>query len=83
MYIYVSGGINYISGPYTATFFAGTTNTSFDVVISDNDVHEEHAYFNVTIDPSSLPSDVMLGNNTEAQVIIDDNDCKCIIMWIL
>lgn len=83
MYIFVSGGVNYISGPYTTTFSAGTTTTSFGVVISDNDLHEEHVYFNVTIDPSSLPSNVMVGNTAQARVIIVDNDSKCIVMCIL
>ena len=70
------GEINYSSGPYTATFAAGTTNALLDVTIIDNFVYRGNVYFNITIDPSSLPDNVMVGNIGQARMIIVDDESK-------
>ena len=79
MYIFtfvLGGGIDYSSGPYTATFVSGTTNTLFDVTISDNNVYRGNVYFNITINPSSLPNNVIVGDTGQVRVIIVDDDSK-------
>ena len=70
------GGIDYDSGPYSVIFTAGTTNTSFDVTIISNDVYQGNVYFNIIIDASLLPNDVMIGDTNPLRVIIVDDDSK-------
>ena len=76
IFTFLLGGVNYSSGPYTVTFVAGTTNALFDVTISDDNVYRGNIYFNITINPSSLPNNVMVGDTGQARVIIVDDDSK-------
>ena len=76
MHTFGLGGDDYISGPYTAVLLAGETNVSFDVVINDNNIYEGNVYFTITINSSSLPSNVMVGDTGRARVIIVDNERK-------
>ena len=76
IYTFELGGVDYTSGPYSIIFTAGITNTSFDVTIIDNDVYRGNVYFNITIDVSSLPNDVMVGDTNQSSVIIVDDDSK-------
>ena len=72
------GGVDYHSGPYSATFFAGMTTTTFNVIISNDDIYRGVRSFQLSIDPSSLPSNVAIGNIGQATVTIADDDCKFI-----
>ena len=68
--------MDYVSGPYTVTFPAGVTSVLFDIPINDDDVFEGNENFTITIDPSSLPTDVSVGNPGQATVTIVDDDRK-------
>ena len=68
--------MDYISGPYTVTFTAGTIHASFNVSITDDNVFERNENFLLTIHPSSLPSNVTVGDPGQVTVTIVDNDGK-------
>ena len=76
-------GIDYHSGPYTATFSAGTTTAMFDVIILNDDMFRGARRFQLSIDPSSLPDNVTTGDINQATVTIVDDDSKCILLLLL
>ena len=76
-------GIDYHSGPYTATFSAGTTIATFDVIINNDDMFRGARRFQLSIDPSSLPDNVTTDNINQATVTIVDDDSKCILLCYL
>jgi len=47
---------------------------SFDVSIRDDDILENDEHFNLTINPSSLPSHITLTDPSQAVVTIIDNE---------
>jgi len=71
------GGVDYNSGPYTVMFIAGMTSASFNIPINDDDLREDIERFNITIDPSSLPSRVTPSSSATLTATILDDDCKC------
>ena len=71
--------MDYTSGPYTVIIPAGQTNATFDVPIIDDSILEGNEDFIITINSSSLPSDVNVGTPGEATVNIVDDDCKLVI----
>ena len=68
--------MDYGSGPYTVTFPAGVTSVPFNVSITDDIIYEGNEDFILTIDPSSLPTDVSVGSPGQATVTIVDDDRK-------
>ena len=50
------------------------TSIPFNVSITDDNVLEDDENFSLTIDPSSLPSNVTADNPSQATVTIVDND---------
>ena len=68
--------MDYNSGPYPVTFPAGVTSVTFDVPITDDNILEGNENFTLTIDQSSLPTNVNRGDPDEAIVTIVDDDCK-------
>ena len=68
---------DYEYGPYNVTFTFGETTTTFIINITDDNIVENTEDFRLTIDQSSLPSEVTLGSIAEATVSIDSEDCKC------
>ena len=76
---YIGADIDYNSGPYTVSFAAGITDTSFSVLITDDSILEGNETFYLIIDPSSLHDDtnVDVGNLFQITVIIVEDDCKC------
>ena len=68
--------MDYTSGPYTVTFPAGSTTATFNVPIIDDNILEGNEYFILTIDETSLPTDVTRGTPGEATVTIVDDDCE-------
>ena len=64
------------SGPYEVTFTAGTAEASFNVSLTDDNIFESNENFMITIDPSSLPNNITIGDPGRVTVIIVDNDCK-------
>ena len=69
-------GSDYNAGPYSVTFPAGKTRASFSVKITDDTLGEGSEKFFLSIDQSSLPSNVSIGNHSRTTVTILDNDCK-------
>ena len=67
---------DYNSGPYNVTFSAGATTAAFNISINDDNILEDEETFHLSIDPSSLPMDVTIGNPVQATVTIVDVDCK-------
>ena len=68
--------MDYGSGPYTVTFPAGMISASFDILIINDMISEGSEDFNITINPSSLPTGVSVGSPDQATVIIGDDDGK-------
>ena len=68
--------MDYTSGPYTVTFPAGQTTATFNISINDDDEVEEDENFTLTINETSLPSDVTRGIFGEATVTIMNDDGK-------
>ena len=72
----IGGAIDYDSGPYNVTFPAGVTLAILDVAINDDDIVEGNESFTLSIDPSSLPNSVTVGNPGNTTVIVVNDDCK-------
>jgi len=68
--------VDYNSGPYPVTFPAGVTSVTFDVPITDDSILEDNENFMLTIDQSSLPTNVNRGDPGGATVTIVNDDCK-------
>jgi len=68
--------VDYNSGPYPVTFPVGVTSVTFGIPITDDNILEGNENFTLTIDQSSLPTNVNRGDPGEATVTIVDNDCK-------
>ena len=67
--------MDFTSGPYTVTFPAGQTTATFDVPINDDNILEDNENFILTIDETSLPSDVIhfsAGHNSTVTIVDDD-----------
>ena len=74
--------MDYTSGPYTVTFLPGQTTATFDVPIIDDNILEGNENFILTIDSSSLPSDVTVGSPGQATVNIVDDDRKLSLGYV-
>ena len=72
----LGNGIDYYSGPYTAVISSGTTTTTFDITLNNDQTFRGTRMFELSIDPSSLPNSVSIGNIGQATVIITDDECK-------
>ena len=70
---------DYFAGPYNVTIPGGTTRAVFNVSINDDDVVEGNENFILSIDQSSLPSNVTVGVRNRTTVTIFDNDCKFVV----
>ena len=70
------GNVDYTSGPYSVTFPAGSSKTSFSLSIIDDNITENAEVFLLNIDPFSLSNNLVFGGHNEAIVTIDDDDCK-------
>jgi len=69
--------VDYIYNVQTVSFQAGsTTSSTLFYQICDECLVEFDEYFDLNIDPSSLPSNVALGYPPQARVIIEDDDSK-------
>jgi len=71
------GGVDYDSGPYSVTFPAGVTRMPFDVPINDDNICEGNENFNLTINSTSLPTDITTGDPGSTTVTIVDDEGKC------
>jgi len=73
---FTGGGVDYDTGPHTVKFLAGQVNASFQVPINDDNILEANESFTLTIDISSLPNGVTVGDPGNTTVIIVDDDGK-------
>jgi len=67
---------DYGYGPYTVTFPARTTIFILNIPIRDDNILEGNENFTLTINLSSLPDNIFIGDNNQATVIIADDDRK-------
>ena len=74
---FIGGGVDYDSGPYTVIIPAGATNVSFNVSITDDEIHEGDENFILVINSSSLSHE--LSHFAQAVVTILNDDSKIII----
>jgi len=72
----VTGGLDYDSGPYMVRFSAGVTSVLINVSIINDVIMEHDENFDLTINSSSLPSDVVVANPHKATVTIVNDDGK-------
>ena len=72
--------MDFASGTYEVTFTAGTTEASFNVSLTDDNIFERNEKFMITVDPSSLPNNVTVGDPDQVIVTIVDNDGKYFIL---
>ena len=72
----IVGNVDYVSGPYNVTFPAGVKRVSFIVLINDDNILEHNEDLILTINQSSLPGNVTVGNPDQAIITIVDDDCK-------
>ena len=75
---YYIGNIDYDPAPYVLTIPAGMTSITFNTtMINDDNTLEDNETFYLSINSSSLPSDITAGNPFQVVVTITDDDCKC------
>ena len=65
---------DYHSGPHNITFPVGEARVQLNVTIVNDNILENNETFNLTINSSSLPNNVKVGNPGQAIVIIRDDD---------
>ena len=69
--------MDYNSTPITSTFTIGSTSTTVNVPVIEDNIVEELETFDITFTiPSSLRDRVMLGTITKAMCSITDNTSK-------
>ena len=68
--------MDYDSGPYVIIIAAGVTHASFNISLSDDIIFENDENFMLTINSSSLPSNITVGDPGQVTVTIVDNDGK-------
>ena len=73
---YVGGGVDYISGPYTVQFNAGVTEVPFNVALNDDSSKENNETFTLSINLSSLPNVINIGDHVQTTVTILNDDGK-------
>ena len=69
-----TGGDDYVPGPFVVTIPTGDASFIFNISIIDDDIFEANESFSVTIDPSSLPSRVLVQPECVLMVTIVDDD---------
>ena len=70
------GGVDYDSGPYSVTIPAGNTNVSFDINITIDNLVEDDEEFYLSIDPSSLSSNINTSSPYQTTVNIVNTKSK-------
>ena len=73
---YVGGGVDYNSGPYAVQFNVGVTRVSFNVTLKDDRSKENNETFTLSINPSSLPNNINVGDHVPTTVTILNDDGK-------
>ena len=63
--------MNFSLGPYVITIRSGQISTKFDVLVMDVNIRQS---FNLSIDSSSLPSYITVGDPSQVTVSTEDDD---------
>ena len=72
-----TGGDDYITGPVNVTIPTGETSVSYNIsLVNDDDIFEANETFFLRIDPSSLPSRLLVQPDCTTVVTIVDDDGK-------
>ena len=72
----ITGGSDYVSGPYSVRFRRGSIIIPFAInIINDNRLESEET-FNLTISSTLLPVGISIANPQTATVSIVDDECK-------
>ena len=79
--IYSLGDDDYESGPFIVIFPAGVTTAPVIVMIINNNQLENNETFNLIIDSSLLPSNI-ISHPSQATVTIIDDDSKCTVVVV-
>ena len=69
-----TGGEDYTVGPFTVEFSTEVLRVPFNVSIINDNILEDNETFNLIINPSSLPSEVIVTDRSQAIVTIVDDD---------
>ena len=75
-YTYI-GNTDFDAGPHTVEFPINTTMALFNIPITVENILEIDENFTIRIDPIQLIPQVFLGNISEANGLIIDDDRKC------
>ena len=68
--------MDFYSESYMINFDAGLTIAQFNISINDDDILEANETFSLSINSSSLPKNVRVGDYGQTTVIIVANDGK-------
>lgn len=71
---YLTGDVDYKSGPYNVSFKRGDTKIYFRIPLINDDSYEGDEYFTVTID--ELPHGIVRAKPYTANITIQDDECK-------
>ena len=66
---------------YTVTFSAGVNSSQLNILITDDNILEDDETFNLTINQSSLPDGVVVGDPSQVTVTIVDDDGEGITLY--
>ena len=69
-----TGGDDYITGPFNVIIPTGETSVSYNISLVNDDIFEANETFFLRIDPSSLPSRVLVQPDCATVVTIVDDD---------
>ena len=64
--------IDYDSGPYNVTFHVGEISATLNISIKDDEIIENNEYFNVIINATLLPNNVVNVDNATVTIMDDD-----------
>ena len=79
---FVTGNMDYHPRPFSITFRASVNSIPVIVGLIDDNTFEGNENFTLTIDPSSLPNNVMVTEPSKVVVVIsDDNDGRSVITY--
>ena len=62
--------MDYNSGLYTVQFDVGLLSATLNISINNDDIFEDNEMFSISIDSSSLPNRVTIGNHSQSTVTI-------------
>ena len=75
--IYCTGVDDFDAGPHIVEFPINTTMVLFNISVTVEGILEPDETFMLSIDPTQLISQVILGNVSQASALIIDDDRKC------